>query len=221
MNQTGHEKTVNTRKILNVRMGSDAKLTEKQYLAFVKAEAGYVQPNIHSIKKLKNGMAYFYILNQVFPNIIPGMDDLHLLKKRFNTEECKENLKKLQQTFDDNKVLVMLDVDKMAIGDKEAHLEFLHWFKPFIERNSGKVEFEEMDEVHPILEPTTDFPLMGHHAILDPELEKAKENHEKVIKELDDAKEYYEELKESLSHKMCKCFCRKHKKKLQKAKMMS
>ena len=108
----------------------------KKCLDFINERTGR---NFKALKELSDGSPFVIILNQVFPNTVLKLQLLSTSTpspKDTDEEKIKvneSNIGLISNAFDLLGVDEKFDYSKLALGDERAHIDFITWFKKFIE----------------------------------------------------------------------------------------
>lgn len=99
--------------------------------------------NITKIEQMATGAAYCQIIDAVFPGSVK-LSKINWQAKYGH--EYSQNYKLLQQAFDKNSVNKYIEVEKLIQAKPLDNLEFLQWFKRFVDLNyrGGDYPAQEM-----------------------------------------------------------------------------
>lgn len=93
---------------------------------------GLLALNITKVEQMATGAAYCQIMDAVFPGCI-NLGKINWAAKY--EHEYTQNFKLLQQAFDKNNVPKHIEVEKLIKAKSLDNLEFLQWFKRFVDLN--------------------------------------------------------------------------------------
>lgn len=95
-----------------------------------------LQAQFSKVEELCTGAAYCQFMDMMFPSSIP----VKRIKFRTNLEhEHLQNFKLLQASFNKVSVDKVIPIDRLIKGRFQDNLEFLQWFRKFVEANySGR-----------------------------------------------------------------------------------
>eukprot|EP00358_Blepharisma_japonicum_P004107 CAMPEP_0202948726 /NCGR_PEP_ID=MMETSP1395-20130829/14399_1 /ASSEMBLY_ACC=CAM_ASM_000871 /TAXON_ID=5961 /ORGANISM="Blepharisma japonicum, Strain Stock R1072" /LENGTH=253 /DNA_ID=CAMNT_0049651069 /DNA_START=38 /DNA_END=799 /DNA_ORIENTATION=+ len=93
---------------------------------------GLLQLNITRVEQMATGAAYCQIMDAVFPGCI-NLGKVNWMAKY--DHEYTQNFKLLQAAFDKNNVQKHIEVEKLIKAKSLDNLEFMQWFKRFVDLN--------------------------------------------------------------------------------------
>ncbi|CAG9330317.1 unnamed protein product [Blepharisma stoltei] len=104
-----------------------------------------LQLNITRVEQMATGAAYCQIIDAVFPGSIK------LSKVNWQAKydhEYAQNFKLLQQAFEKNRVDKYIEVEKLIKARSLDNLEFLQWFKRFVDLNFRGGDYPAVERRH-------------------------------------------------------------------------
>ncbi|KII68476.1 Microtubule-associated protein RP/EB family member 2 [Thelohanellus kitauei] len=117
--------------VVNVQsLVRDEKLGRKELLQWINKISGIQN---QKVEELSNGVSFCLAMSHVFK------DCVHVRKVRRDVKfeyEFIHNWKQIQAAFVELKVEKEIPVDKLCCSKFQTNLEFLQWFKKFIDANS-------------------------------------------------------------------------------------